>query len=423
MWKSRPQRIHKTDNQKISYILHRWCVLGVCWATYLLYRGIVIGQIKYDARRGKMIIHPRNWWTKKIALLVKIYLGSFHFFGVVYIIMALVPIMIYGKYEEYHLNIFENALLVLVCSLEIWKAVRLIYWLMSLSWNRSFVRFANEVISIGSLMEQLFPMGGTMLAEYCHLYFFLAIQFPMLLLEVYNSLTRDLSVTGLISVLVQIFFNAYAVYQLILLSWVETLNRFLESHTKDGIRSAKQCHRLIRLFHLYSRIAITHKDISKLWLPVSSILFSSVVAMMCFWAELLFFIVHDNSPNKKAKWYHIFNTQLGLCCMPFLRILFIGLCNDRLAHVENVLRLNLLVVDLNQLPCNHFSDTFTSNEIKNLQMCFDLQLHVQPLKNKVLSDYQVCGCEFVLEFCVCILLNALDLVQYHLDTNTNGLIL
>ncbi|KAH8269730.1 hypothetical protein KR018_008248 [Drosophila ironensis] len=418
MWKRGPQAVHRISKPKKTNLLHRWCVLGVCWATYLFYRGLVIGQIKYDVRRGKMIIQPRNPWTRRIALIAKIVLASFDMFGVAYIVTALLPISFYGKNEFDRYNFFGNTLLVILCYLEIWNVVRLICWLKSVSWNRSFVRLANEVICIGSLMEKLFPMGKIS-SKNRHLYFFLVIQFPVLLLEVYNCL--PIGITNIITILLQILYNAYAVYQLILLSWVETLNRFLESYKKDGIRSEKQCHRFIRIFHLYSRIADTHKHISKLWLPVSSIILSSVVDMATVWSQLLYCIIHDHSRDRKAKWHLILNKQLGVCFMPLLRILFVALCNDRLANVENVLRLNLLVVDLNQLPCKHFGDTLKSNEVKILQICFDLQLHVQPLKNKALSDYQVCGGEFFLQFCVCVLLNALGILQFMLEMKKNEL--
>jgi len=70
--------------------LLRWSVLGICWTSYIFYRGCVIGQIKYDTGKEKLIIQPRNIWTKRIALCLKITAFSLNYFGIPYFSIAFV---------------------------------------------------------------------------------------------------------------------------------------------------------------------------------------------------------------------------------------------------------------------------------------------------------------------------------------------
>lgn len=83
-----------------------------------------------------------------------------------------------------------------------------------------------------------------------------------------------------------------------------------------------------------------------LWLPVASMLFSNIVILVSHWAAVIYCILYIDRMDAVEKWQALLREHLGGSLAPFLRILLIGLCNDRLAQLERFLSLQLLIVDL-----------------------------------------------------------------------------
>ncbi|KAH8362584.1 hypothetical protein KR200_005209 [Drosophila serrata] len=398
---------------KWSSRLLRWSIRGIGWTTYILYRSFVVGQIKYDPHTRKMILRPRNMWTKRITLLLKLAALSADNFGFHYLFFASFPLfsMAYGTYHPS--RTFKDLVESLVFQIAFWNIGRLYYCLSRVSWNRSFVLVVNEVIHLMSLIEDTL---GPLLLEGTVLFIIFVVQLKLTILQIVDYLYDKIFIFALFVLLLSVFYNMYVVYQLILLSWMATFNRFLEAYHKVGMPSREQKHQLKQLFRLYSRISNGHQNIMVLWLPVATMLFSNIVVLVAHWASVIYCILFIDRMDAVEKWHDFLREHLGGSVAPLLRILIIGLCNDRLDQMQRYLSLQLLIIDLRY---SGGQEMRTGEDLNGEQTCFDLQLRAQPIRNQIMSIHQVCGCPFVLEFFFCTLLNALSTVQYGIANGIN----
>ncbi|KPU73152.1 LOW QUALITY PROTEIN: uncharacterized protein Dana_GF27125, partial [Drosophila ananassae] len=334
------------------YELQRRSILGVCFCTYILYRGFVIGQIKYDRRRKRMICEPRNPWVTKIACLLKI--------GIAYMDTK----------------------------------IR----------NQSFVRQANKVIELNIAIEHFM---GPLSLEGNTFFIVFGLQLFVNILEVAYYLGRPLIFFGLSSVLLQILYNVYAVYLLLLLSWIDTLIRFLEGFPKT------QRSKLLQVSRLYSRIVNCHKNmISTLWLPVSRFIIFDVMLMVTELTKIIYYAFYDHSIDAGDKWVYM-KDKIALALSPLLRVLFIALCNDRLFQLQKLFQLHLLDIDLNEVKNFHVMEINIKKKAKHTHR--DLLSPVQIFGKEVFMN-NTWGCGFVLNFFFCVLVNSLSFVQFALST-------
>ncbi|XP_037708465.1 uncharacterized protein CG31750 [Drosophila subpulchrella] len=408
----------RTNKMWLSRLL-RWSVLGICWTSYIFYRGCVIGQIKYDREKGKLIIQPRNIWTKRIALCLKIIAFSLNYFGIPYFSIAFIlflPMEI-SKTMFSAPKFFEILMSSVIVQLSIINSIRLCYWMSSLPWNRSFVGLVNDVIDITNLMESTV---GPLYLEGIFLLILHTFQFGLTMLQIVGYSQMQFHIFSLYNLLLELFFNIFVVYQLLLLSWIATLNRFLKIYLQDRKQIKRQRLKVIKLFRLYSRISNVHTSIHVIWLPVIGMLFSDILLLVSSSAFIIRSIIFKhwitNVILDRKYWMAALGAQSS-----FLRILFIGLGNDQLALLQCFIRLQLLVIDL----CYSTHDQQDQNfvwDVKTLQICFDLQLRVQPIRNRIMSVHQECGCPFVLDFFFCILINALCCAQYGMSFKVHSLI-
>ncbi|EDW90195.2 uncharacterized protein CG31750 [Drosophila yakuba] len=263
--------------------------------------------------------------------------------------------------------------------LTIWNVFRLFYWLSSLSWNRQFVELVNNVIHVTTQIDGMF---GPLYLEGTSLLILYIVQLDLTLLQMVWFSQVRLHIFSLYNLILELFFNTYVVYELLLLSWIAAFNRFL-------------------------------KDIQHLWLPLTSVIFSDILMLVSNWSYAISCFLLDNfADGGDCNWKYGIPVTAGQASL--LRIVFLGLCNDRLALQQCFFRLHLLVISLknqDQLDQNFVWD------VNNLQACFDLQLWAQPIRNQIMSVNQEFGCSFVLDFFFCALLNALGCVQYRLSVN------
>ncbi|XP_016963337.1 uncharacterized protein CG31750 isoform X2 [Drosophila biarmipes] len=366
----------------------RWSVLGICWTSYIIYRSCVIGQIKYDKEKGKLVIQPRNIWTKRIVLCLKIIVLYLNYCGIPYIMIAIIPLL----------------------PREIFKAA---FSSPNLSWNRSFVGLANDVIHLITLME---VNVGPLYLERISLLILHFLQLGLTLVQVVGYSQMQLHLCSLYNLLLELFFNMFVVYQLLILSWMAAFCRFLKIYLQEP--TIGQRLKVLRLFRLYARISNVHQNIQLMWLPVINMLFSDILMLVSHWSFIIKSIILnrlEDDLNSKY-WKAAFGAQASL-----LRILFIGLCNDQLALLQSFIRLQLLAIDL----CFSKLDQLDLNfvwEAKILQTCFDLQSRAQPIKNRIMSIYQECGCPFVLNFFFCAMINAFCCAQYDIFFSVDSVI-
>ncbi|EDW26376.1 GL22401 [Drosophila persimilis] len=394
--------------------LLRWTVLGIGWSLYLFCRGCVIGQMKYDPRQRRLIIRARGILTKRLALVIKLFVLLSDYFGLIYILLAVFPLL--GDTEDSRRKgrqIFQSLVTLVGMALAYWNIGRLLYWLSSLGHNRSIVRVVNEVIRLHGLIDRRF--GPLLLAD-LHILIVLVAELHMTVLHLFNCLRFQMILFLYNIVLLEVFFGAYMAYQLLLLSWLSSFSRFLQGYHR-GERS-----RLRRLFGLYARVSNGHQAIMELWLPVATMLFSSIVVMVVDCASIIHCILFKHSLDMRQKWHEVLN-HLGGCLAPLLRMLLIGLCNDRLARLEHLLSLQLLGIDLgleDHQKNDPEQERSSARQWRHLQICFELQTRAQPIRNHIMSVHQTCGGPFVLEFFFCTLVNSFSCVQYVLSMGTQS---
>ncbi|KAH8324216.1 hypothetical protein KR074_001700 [Drosophila pseudoananassae] len=396
----------RTKNIKKQQPMLRLFVLCICWITYIVYRGCVIGKIKYDSQNKKMIVHPRNPYTQSIAFLLQLCFAGFDSFGIVYVLMATVPMIFYGNQKFSNYKLFGSLIISIAMVLYLLKTILIIAWLKSSEWNHYAVQLANEVMSLTNLMESSF---GRLSWECSYFIFFFLVLFPMTVLESYNYFAMAMRLCAFSTILLQIIYNAYAVYQMLLLSWIQTLNSFLKNYHQPGRTSQRQKWKLFQLHRVYSRINHGHKNIDKLWIPVSRLLFSDIVILACFWSSIIQCVVYDHKRDVQSKWAYLMKKYFGISLVPLIRIAFVSICNDRLAQLQTIMRLNLLKIDLDK--CN----TCSIGKLSGLHSCLDLQLPGETLKNNIISANHVCGRHFFMDFIFCLMLNTLSFVQYFLN--------
>ncbi|XP_070133155.1 gustatory receptor-like 36a [Drosophila bipectinata] len=335
---------------------HRWTILAICFWTYILYRGCVIGQIEYDFRKKRMITEPRNPWITKIACLIKIGLAQM--------------------------------------------------------WSQSFVRLANEVIELNFAIKH--SMGPPSL-EGSHFLIVFGLQIFMNAHEVCYYLGIGTIYFGLSSLLLQLLYNGYAIYLVLLLSWIGTMIRFLEVYRKEGCPKTRRL-KLLQLYRFYSRIVNCHKNITQLWLSVSFFIFFDVVILVSEWTNNIYLLFYDHSFGAVEKWDYVMKKKIGCALSLLLRILLVGLCNDRLFYLEKLFQLNLLGIDLNNIKNEYGVDINTNEKRKNQLDHIDLHSQVQSFGKEIIIMNNACGCNFVLNFFFCVLMTALSFVQFSLST-------
>ncbi|XP_016933963.3 gustatory receptor-like 36a [Drosophila suzukii] len=399
--------------------LLRWSVLGICWTSYIFYRGCVIGQIKFDTEKKKLIIQPRNIWTKRIALCLKIIAFSLNYFGIPYFSIAFVLFLPkeLSKTMFSAPKFFEILLSSVIMQLSIINTIRLCYWMSSPPWNRSFVGLVNDVIDITKLMEDTV---GPLYLEGISLLILHTFQIGLTILQIVGYTRMQFHIFSLYNLLLELFFNLFVVYQLLLLSWIAAFNRFLKIYLQERKLTERHGLKILQLFRLYSRISNVHRNIQLIWLPVIGMLFSDILLLVSSWAFIIKSIIFNrwitNESLDRKYWIAALGAQAS-----FLRILIIGLGNDQLALLQCFLRLQLLVIDLSYLTHDQQDQNFDW-DVKTLQCCFDLQLRVQPIRNRIISVYQECGCPFVLDLFFCTLINALCCAQYGMSFDIHSLI-
>ncbi|XP_022228023.2 uncharacterized protein CG31750 [Drosophila obscura] len=412
-----PGEGHWGRSAKWQTRLLRWTVLGIGWTLYLFCRGCVIGQMKYDPARGQMIIRARGLLAKRIALLIKLAVLLSDYFGAFYILGAILPLL--PEIDDHKRNgrrIFESLVTLVGMVLAYWNIGLLLYWLSSLRYNRSIVRVVNEVIRLHALIDRCF---GPLLVAELHILVVFVAELHMTVLHLFNCLRIEMFLFLYNIVLLEVFFCAYMAYQMLLLSWLSSFSLFLHRYRLQGTSARGQRTKLLRLFRLYARVSNGHQAIMQLWLPVASMLFSSIVIMVVDCATIVNCILFKHNLDMRQKWDEIFS-HLGACLSPLLRMLLLGLCNDSLTRLENLLSLQLLGTDLghHQLEGDYRKDSEQEGfvrHLRNLQICFDLQTRAQPIRNHIMSVNQICGCPFFLDFFFCTLINSFSCVQYVLS--------
>ncbi|KAH8246352.1 hypothetical protein KR038_001368, partial [Drosophila bunnanda] len=335
----------------------RWFLLCICWSTYILYRSVVVGQMKYERNSRMMVIRPRNIWMIRIALFLKILIFLYHYLGVNYILAAVYPFInnqTNAKQKRF-LEIFLEAVSIYIA---IWNICRLYTWLRSPSWNRSFVLLVNRVFHLASLVEGTslpHPLEGFVLL------LIYVVQFKLTLIQFINYIRGGTELLVINIILLDIFYNAYIAYLFLVLSWIASFNGFLEvsneriykpfvfttadfqNHRMMGLSILQQRQKILQLLDLYSRINNGHQDIVALW-PLASVLISSVVTMVGHWAAIIYIALFNHDLDTAGKWNWVGKWHLGGGLAPLLRILLIGLCNDRLAQLDRYLSLQLLFI-------------------------------------------------------------------------------
>jgi len=97
-----------------------------------------------------------------------------------------------------------------------------------------------------------------------------------------------------------------------------------------------------------------------LWLPVASMLFSNIVELVRNWSYIIEWIFFHRRKTVMQKWSFIFWKYLGGGLAPLLRMLLIGLCNDRLVQMQDFLNLQLLIIDLRHTKFKQLDGNFVS---------------------------------------------------------------
>ncbi|XP_043644917.1 uncharacterized protein CG31750-like [Drosophila teissieri] len=359
-----------------------------------------------------MIIQPRNVWTKRLALGLKIILLFLNQFGIDYIVLAVAPFIPLknGGLLFRSPRFFDVLMSAIIMHVTIWNVFRLFCWMSSLSWNRQFVELVNNVIHVTTRIDGIV---GPLSLEGTSLLILYIVQLDLTLLQMVGYSQVGLHLFSLYNLILELFFNTYVVYELLLLSWIAAFNRFLKVYAQEWNPSKMQRLKFLELFNLYSRIGIIHQEIQHLWLPLASVIFSDILMLVSNWSFVISCFLFDNfAEGGDCSWKY--GIPVTAAQASLLRILFLGLCNDRLALQQCFLRLQLLVISL---KVQDQLDQKFKWDVNNLQTCFNLQLWAQPIRNQIMSVNQECGCSFVLDFFFCALLNALGCVQYRLSVN------
>ncbi|KAH8413178.1 hypothetical protein KR009_008646, partial [Drosophila setifemur] len=407
-------------NRKWHQRLLRWSLLGICWTSYIVYRGLVIGQIKYDLDLNRFVIYPRYIRTKLFAralLLTAIYHDYLLYFSFILVFLPLLP----GT-ECYYVD--NKAFVVLFVSIIMqvlfWNTAQMLIFLRSLTWNRSFVQIANEVIQVVASMKDL--MGPVHL-EGLYLLIIFGLLLILAALHIITMIPEQRFFIMFNLVLLMIFFSVYVAYQLLLLCWVASFTRYLEFYLRQPVPNKKQHSKLLQIMRLYSRISNNHFRITKLWLPISRMIFSDILMLIIHWGAVFKCILFNHEMDAWGKWIWLLRYHISGCLAPLLRMLFIGLCSNHLAKLERLLSLQLLGIDLrnNQLQdIMEYKARYLVSDFTFLQLGFDLQLRAQPIRNKIMNLHHVCDSQFVLEFIICLLLNSLNCVQHIMNFKDYG---
>ncbi|KAH8413180.1 hypothetical protein KR009_008648, partial [Drosophila setifemur] len=403
----------ENTNHKWHQRLLRWSLLGICWTSYIVYRGLVIGQIKYDFDQNRFGIYPRYIWTKLFArtLLLTAVLHD----SLLYVSLAIFTLPFAQNYEYFQDNkVFIAVFLSLVMHVFIWSTILMLNFLRSLTWNRSFVQVANEVIKVVALMENL--MGPVHL-EGIYLLIIFVLLLKLTALQLVNMIPYKKYFVMLNLVLLMIFFSVYVAYQLLLLCWVASFTRYLEFYLRQPVPNKKQHSKLLQIMRLYSRISNNHFRITKLWLPISRMIFSDILMLIIHWGAVFKCILFNHELDAWGKWKWLQRHHISGCLAPLLRMLFIGLCSNHLAKLERLLSLQLLGIDLRN---NQLQDIM-EYKFRYLQLGFDLQLRSQPIRNKIMNLHHICDNPFVLEFIICLMLNSLNCVQHVMNIKQYGM--
>ncbi|XP_068157898.1 gustatory receptor-like 36a [Drosophila tropicalis] len=204
--------------------------------------------------------------------------------------------------------------------------------------------------------------------------------------------------------------------------YVQVINEVIKVHSlmcaAFGPGTLHERRQLLEFFRLHSRINRGHRLIAQLWLPIASMLFGRVFSMVQSIAMVMYYVLCQKHLPWSEKWELLLNLYLGICLAPMIKILLIGLFNQRFTDLQWQIQHYLNRIDLwhQRLATTRIlSDNFTrSIELKI--MSFDLELRTHPIRNHILSVHEVCDCKFLIMFISCVIINAMSTVQHGLAT-------
>ncbi|XP_030240451.1 uncharacterized protein CG31750 [Drosophila navojoa] len=145
-----------------------------------------------------------------------------------------------------------------------------------------------------------------------------------------------------ITLLFEIFFCAYFVYQLLLLAWLGALHNTLKTYylspRQEHIHSSHSRRQVIQFFSFYLRIKSVHQSVKKLWQRVPGVLFLILLKHTQYLAYNLYNMIYHRPIN------HLI--EFECCVAPLLKIFILAICNKRIQILNQQLREHLFRIEL-----------------------------------------------------------------------------
>ncbi|XP_032592453.1 uncharacterized protein CG31750-like [Drosophila grimshawi] len=390
----------------IIYILSR--------TIYWICRFCVFGYFSFNEKSGKLYICQHSVLRKIVASIVKIFLVFTDNANYVYLVMTAYMALferLREKMSGYNfyvpISIFSHA------NLHYYKMV---YILHSRKISASYVSVINEVIEIHRIMISTFD-SIYFTVEINILIIFL-LESILNVLQIWNQLsTTIIWITIYQQLLFELFYWAYFVYQLILISWHKVLLRCLKSSLHNLENGHRHQQQIILFYGLYFRIWKLHSRVTKLWLKIAGALFGSTLALSYSICEELFNIIYTQS-QPTEKWHFYLRFQIGHCLAPPMRIFLLGLCNNRIEELTILLSQQIILIHLLQGQ-KSLNQVQSVQEILSEQLleckfnCFVLQ-QIRPIRNYIWYVGQTINNEFLLLYLWTSFLNAMSNLQYDL---------
>ncbi|KAH8353635.1 hypothetical protein KR084_012342, partial [Drosophila pseudotakahashii] len=322
------------------------CVYGICCFFDL-------GSFRYVKDKGKLRRHHTCWQWIVLAVCIKFAILCLEI-PFILISCSLIYYFLMGDF----LNLAENSIyywvhLVSQMVMSTISTMRLVLLTHSSSYNTFIISLVNRVIRLNRIVRRSF--GKNLHPDKLLVLIFL-LKVSLTLHHIVAQYTPHGKVLIRVRfptvnvILFELFYCSYFLYQLILLSWQQTLNAYVKVYTKYV--KVRRCgssafHRkLIKVFDIYTEVGDIHFQVSSAWLKVSSMLFSNIYYTAHESTYTLYCLFAASKATMIDRVYLVILKKLGSCFHPLFAVLLMGIASDRLQHLEAQLSTNIFLVEL-----------------------------------------------------------------------------
>lgn len=302
-------------------------------SVYLSCRLAGLGHFKYNSQKEKLCTestHRSLEWLFKIFLIC---IDNYNVLGYCFCFVLVASSPLEAQRED-----FDNYLFFSTWLMNNWMLLHLFRLAHNRKYSADCQLTINDIIKLNKTVHLCF--GSWSLRTKLDILLLFHLQYALMTLQLRKIWDQYFCETY-ITLLFEIYFCAYFIYQLLLLAWLGALHNNLSTYClnprQGHFPSSHSRRQLIQLFSVYLRIKSLHQSVKKLWQRVPGVLFLILLKQTQYLAYNLYKIFNHRPIN------HLI--EFEFCVVPLLKIFILAICNKRIQMLNQQLKEHLFRIE------------------------------------------------------------------------------